>query len=309
MLSNTLKKELDNVSRSIQEMILTKELVVQRTLTTALGTKGKRIRAGLVLLAGALGSHKKDRKKLRKAAIMVELLHLASLVHDDILDDEQFRRNKKTVNAAQGEGVALFAGNYFISHVFQLAYRLNFEQQVTNVVLKMCSSELNQLNNKKIRLAPSLLPYLRINAGKTALLLSCSCQFGASLAKLKPKEIFLLGKYGFYLGLAYQLQDDLQDLFCKEASDLSRSQITLPFAYAHSKSKRVRLLFKLFYQQPDIVKEELLMEIEAAGAKEFTLGLIQKTFAKAVDSLRKLAYLAGIEDLEHVLAMLKKRIG
>jgi octaprenyl-diphosphate synthase len=183
---------------------------------------GKYLRPALVLLsAKAVRENPPEelQKLLLRTAAGVELIHNASLVHDDILDNDLDRRGQQTLNGAWGNKIALLAGDALYSRAFGiLTQSLSKEllQRVVQLNEKMCSAEIEQAraNDKNI----SRDEYFSIIEGKTALFMSLCCRLGPSLVNADEQDILNLEKFGLYFGLAYQLFDDNtdNDLHCDE---------------------------------------------------------------------------------------------
>lgn len=196
---------------------------------------GKRLRPALVLLAGRLGRYELER--LQPAALAVELLHAATLVHDDVIDRAATRRGRPTVTATEGWEAAIVIGD----HAFAKAYRQAGETgdpavvgELADAVMAICAGELEQ-QASRWRWEPELDAYLRRIEGKTAVLLAAACRVGGRLAGLSAGHIAALGRYGRSLGLAFQIADDVLDYTGTEAElgkpvghDLEEGMATLP---------------------------------------------------------------------------------
>lgn len=200
---------------------------------------GKRLRPAFTLLAGSFYS--KDLAALIPAATALELIHMATLVHDDVIDDSDTRRGAATVKSAWGNRVSIYAGNY----IFARALGLMADYDRSDVVdllaessMKICEGEIIQmLSCYNVHLG--LKNYLRRIERKTALLISVSCEMGAMLANAPAREIAALRNYGYYLGMAFQVTDDILDFIADEkilgkptGSDIRQGVITLPALYA-----------------------------------------------------------------------------
>ncbi|NNM66747.1 MAG: polyprenyl synthetase family protein [Spirochaetales bacterium] len=197
---------------------------------------GKFLRPALAFFSAqsvSPGKPEKFGEPLIQLGVGVELIHSASLVHDDILDDDLSRRGQKTVNGAWGNKVALLIGDALYSRAFGTLTRvLNVEQMLDVVGLNelMVSAEVEQASVKKLTRAT----YYRVIEGKTARFMSLCCALGASLASGTPPQIAALANFGLQFGLAYQLFDDAQDhdLACDEVEPLSEGQKALQLALA-----------------------------------------------------------------------------
>jgi len=196
---------------------------------------GKRLRPALVLLAGKVCGSISPRHHVVAAAI--ELIHTASLVHDDVLDDATLRRHLETVNARWDNEASVLFGDYLFARAMHLASSLSdpyIVAAVTEAGRVMCEGELCQVANRG-NYALEEGEYLQIIAAKTAALYSCACHLGAYCAGASSETTEALTMYGRQLGTAFQIVDDLLDLLGNEATtgkslgtDLVKQKPTLP---------------------------------------------------------------------------------
>ena len=196
---------------------------------------GKRLRPALLLLtAKAIGKITPDHHML---GAVVEMIHLATLVHDDVLDEADMRRHVATVNAKWNNETSVLLGDYLFTHAFYLASTLGTALacqtigQSTNIV---CEGELRQTGNQG-RLDVSEEEYTAIVDAKTAELCACSCNLGATFADASEDVVEAMTRYGRNLGIAFQIADDLLDLMGDEevtgkslGTDLEKQKPTLP---------------------------------------------------------------------------------
>ncbi|MFM2164816.1 MAG: Octaprenyl-diphosphate synthase, partial [Planctomycetota bacterium] len=201
--------------------------------------RGKMLRPTLVLVSGL--AFTRDGGALRQEhdiiAATVEMIHMATLVHDDVLDDAEIRRRGQTVNFLRGNEMAVMLGDYLISNAFHLCSRagdpaLNLRLgEVTNT---LCEGELVQLSRRH-DLGLDANTYFEIVRRKTAVLVGASCELGTRLAGGSEPEVAAMRAFGEHLGVAFQIQDDLLDLMGDEATvgksvgrDLEKGKLTLP---------------------------------------------------------------------------------
>ena len=196
---------------------------------------GKRLRPALVLLAAkATGKITPDHIVL---SAVVEMIHTATLVHDDVLDEASLRRHRETINARSDNEASVLVGDFLFTHAFYLASSLEttFACQTigraTNIV---CAGELQQIHSRG-NYALSEAEYLAIIGAKTAELCACCCRLGAHYAGATPQCEDALDRFGRNLGIAFQIADDLLDLVGDEISmgkslgtDLEKQKPTLP---------------------------------------------------------------------------------
>jgi len=208
---------------------------VQHLVDHCADFKGKRLRPALVLLtAKAAGEIGPDHPVL---AAVVEMIHTATLVHDDILDESLVRRHAATVNAEWGNETAVLMGDYLFTHAFHLAASLEttlacrWIGHATNLV---CEGEMQQVHNRgNFDLDEDA--YFAIIRGKTAELTAVSCRLGAHYAGAPEATVRAMDDYGRDLGVAFQIADDVLDLLGEEratgkslGTDLEKQKLTLP---------------------------------------------------------------------------------
>ena len=209
---------------------------------------GKRVRPALLILANyAIGGNQKNENVIRLATVM-EMLHTATLVHDDIIDNADLRRNRPSVNSRFGNQTAVLMGDWLYMSAFETSLRersLRILDILTRLTRKMTEGELLQLTS----LGSADITedaYFDILRRKTAYLFSACCEIGAILGGASTTAIDALRDYGLNLGIAFQLADDLLD-FTSQASvlgksagtDLTEGKLTLPLILLRNKRPEV----------------------------------------------------------------------
>ncbi len=199
---------------------------------------GKRLRPALVLLsAKATGPVAPSHIVL---AAVVEMIHTATLVHDDVLDEASIRRHCETINARNDNEASVLVGDFLFTHAFALASSLETTfacQTIGRATNTVCAGELRQIGSRA-NFQLSETEYLSIIEAKTAELCACCCRLGAHYAGAAPEREEALAGFGRNLGIAFQVADDLLDLVGDEASmgkslgtDLDKQKPTLPLIY------------------------------------------------------------------------------
>ncbi len=205
----------------------------------ACDSKGKRIRPALVLLsAGATGTITSAHVDL---AVVMELIHLASLVHDDIIDGAELRRNQPTANAKWGNALSVLLGDVLFAHALKLATSLHdndLSRRIAEAASDVCSGEILQ-TQRRFDLKLTINDYYHIIEMKTAALFAASSELGAYLCKAEPDVIAALRTFGHKLGTAYQVYDDCLDIAGSEdtvgkslGTDFKKGKLTLPVLFA-----------------------------------------------------------------------------
>jgi octaprenyl-diphosphate synthase len=241
---------------------------------------GKRVRPALTILSNyAVGGDGSRYNSIRMATVM-EFLHTATLVHDDIIDSADTRRNRPTVNALYGNETAVLMGDWLYMSAFEtsLAERsLPILDILTRVTRKMTEGELLQLTTLG-RTDVSEQHYLDIIQRKTAFLFSACCEVGAILGGASEPEQLALANYGMNLGMAFQLTDDLLDFTSTDDTlgkhagvDLLGGKVTLPLIYLVSSDAAAGELLQTVMSEgayQTVARRELLDAVERIGALE-----------------------------------------
>ena len=225
---------LDAVSRELLVQVETFEPEIAEHATYVISNPGKRLRPLLVGLAG--GAHLGFEKPLIDVAVVIEMVHLATLVHDDILDAAEIRRNRPTLATKLGSDVTVLLGDCLFAHALRLAASFPTTKvchAVAEATKRVCSGEILQTLNQTKN--PSRPAYLRIIEMKTAELFGLACKLGALYGTPHNDHSEELRKYGLALGTAYQIYDDCLDIFGTEevsgkslGTDLVKEKHTLP---------------------------------------------------------------------------------
>lgn len=227
-----------------------------------LNVRGKRLRPALVILCAKAGQRAvvwpSVRHELINIAAAVELIHMASLVHDDVIDHSNLRHNKPTVNCRRGEDVAIAAGDYLYSAAFELISTCNnmdVLQCLSSATKAMCEGELLQVCERD---NPDFLEerYLIIVKKKTASLFAASCQSGAMLANRQEAIQAALKQYGLNFGIAFQVADDCLDLISgaeelgkQPGADFKMGEMTLPVLNLLSQAKDKQRILSLLQEK------------------------------------------------------------
>lgn len=254
-LLREIENELKYVEEEIKKHSLASDTLLRETSEHLLKAGGKRLRPAFVILSAKLFDY--HREKVIPLAAAVELIHMASLVHDDVIDASSTRRGNVTVNAKWGDAIAIYSGNYLLAKALILVSKYASEEiarLLADVCLRMCEGEIEQIETSG-KITQGLRVYLRRIKRKTALLFSVCCFTGA-LAGGAPLDLaYRLRRFGYYLGMAFQIADDVLDFEGTEkvcgkpvGSDLRQGIITLPVYFAlkspETRSRLVRILEK-----------------------------------------------------------------
>lgn len=231
--------ELQELERRLLDVGRGGHPTFQAAVRHLFSSPGKLLRPTLVFLSSRFGT-RPDREVVLNLAQSLELVHTASLVHDDIVDRAELRRNVPTVNAMWGDDPALIVGDYLFAKAYALAAVLPKPEVIAIVaqtVFALCDGELNEVTME--RRLPTEDAYLERIELKTASLYAACCQGAALLTDAEPEHVAALGAFGTNLGLAFQITDDVLDVAGDEKDfgktvgrDLAEGMPTLPMIYA-----------------------------------------------------------------------------
>src|SRR5947207_6862425 len=263
---------------------------------------GKRVRPGLTILSNyAVGGDGANYSSIRMATVM-EFLHTATLVHDDVIDKAETRRNRPSINSQFGNQTAVLMGDWLYMSAFEtsLAERsLPILDTLTSVTRKMTEGELLQLTLLG-RTDISEEQYFDVIARKTAHLFSACCEIGALLGAATPTRQQMLRDYGMNLGIAFQLIDDLLDFTGSEdvlgkpaGADLIEGKVSLPLIFLLQREPEMRLAIQTVISDADyerVSRGQLLEALERTGA----LGM---AFERAIEYAS--AALSALDGLNH----------
>ncbi|AIQ42403.1 polyprenyl synthetase family protein [Paenibacillus sp. FSL R5-0912] len=239
-----LNKDMDQIEKELYRSVQGDDDLLTETSLHLLKAGGKRLRPVFVLMGGKFGQY--DLDKLKRVAIPLELIHSASLVHDDVIDNAELRRGEPTVKAKWGDKIAMYTGDYIYAKALVMTSELKnprIHQLLSKAMVEMSIGEMEQIRDF-FNSGQSVRHYLRRIRRKTALLIAVSCQLGALAAEAEPETARLLYNYGYNVGMAFQIRDDLLDLSGTEkqigkppGSDMRQGNITLPVIYSLQDSR------------------------------------------------------------------------
>ncbi|WP_407310702.1 polyprenyl synthetase family protein [Desulfosporosinus sp. SB140] len=230
--------ELIFVEDQLQNILSKADGLIQQTCLNLLQSGGKRVRPLLTLYSGMCFAPLNPL--MLKASVAAELIHMASLIHDDVIDKSETRRGKPTTNFLYGDHAAVLTGDYLFAEAFNI---LSSEQLLLSMkffieaIQAMCIGEVNQAE-EQFSVIIGTDHYFKRIAQKTGILLAACCQSGAQLANASSEEIICLREFGLNIGYAYQITDDILDFSGNTESlgkpvgaDLLNGNMTLPILY------------------------------------------------------------------------------
>lgn len=244
-----IREEMEMVEAEFERQTNSNIQVIEYLADYLRVSGGKRVRPALLILANnSVGGRSKHESVIRLATVM-EMLHTATLVHDDIIDNADFRRNRKSVNARFGNQTAVLMGDWLYMSAFETSLQersLEILDILTRLTRKMTEGELLQLTMIG-RLDISEDAYFDILRRKTAYLFSACCEIGGILGGADARQQDALREYGMNLGIAFQLADDLLDFTSEDevlgkaaGADLLEGKLTLPLIFLRDADASVR---------------------------------------------------------------------
>jgi geranylgeranyl pyrophosphate synthase len=228
---------LDEVERELVEAVSTADPFVQEAASYLVTAGGKRLRPTLVLVAGHAGDPGDPR--LVGAAVAIELSHLSSLYHDDVMDEAEVRRGKRSANARYDNKVAVLTGDYLFARASEVTASLGTEptRVLARAIARLVQGEIREMRGPSPGEDP-VEHYLAVLTDKTGALIAAACRLGGYLAGADPRVVEALTEYGERVGRAFQLGDDLLDITGETAVagkvpgvDLRAGVRTLPVLY------------------------------------------------------------------------------
>jgi octaprenyl-diphosphate synthase len=296
----TIADELEQAKTLIEKQLLDCSQTVRKLVGHISFSKGKMLRPGLVLLSGHSIGDVNDKHIL--AAAIIEMIHNATLLHDDVIDESKSRRGLPTLNYLKGNESAVLLGDFLLSRVFRMCVELDDEvaKVIAKSAAKTCEGEINQTAQRGNWLL-SESKYLKIITDKSASIFSAACRAGAMLAGAGRQQQKQLADYGLNIGIAFQITDDLLDLVGSEAktgkktgNDLDHDKLTLPLIYLLKTAPPAdrELIKRIIIQQKKSKSNPgepgLLEKLHACGGLNYAAKHVKKCVNKAISALDRL---------------------
>jgi heptaprenyl diphosphate synthase len=257
VLEEGVRRRLDEVEAGLRRAVDSTDVpLVGEAAGYLLSAGGKRFRPLLVLLAGHFGDP--DDPRLVPGAVAIELTHLATLYHDDVIDEAQSRRGIASVNARWDNTVAILTGDFLFARASELSSDLGTEvtRLLAMTIARVCEGQIREVEGAG-RLDADEGFYLEVIRRKTASLIATSCRLGGMLSGVEGAVVDRLDRFGRALGMAFQLSDDIMDVAADRATlgkepgaDLHEGVYTLPVIYALRDSARRNELRQLLGERP-----------------------------------------------------------
>ena len=294
-ITSPIADDLNNFNNNLKKATRSNVDLVNVVIDYALKNKGKQLRPILCLLSAKILS--KPNELSITAASLIEMLHVATLIHDDIVDDSSIRRGWPSVKSVWKNKISLLMGDYIFSQALSNMIKLkNFDalEVLSETASRLSQGELLQMERAKTKNMDEKT-YLKMISDKTASLFSASAEIGAITVNGSDKEQNALKIFGEKLGIAFQIKDDLFDVIGNQDGlgkpigfDVKRNMLTLPFIHLMSTlegSKRRRIISKLKYHSKKSELRKIENMIINSGSMKYTEDFMEKISKEAINEL------------------------
>lgn len=296
LLYSDLRPELDKIEKELEVAVGSNSLLLNEASLHLLQAGGKRIRPVFVLLAGKFGNYNVD--VMKQVAVPLELIHMASLVHDDVIDDSEMRRGQATVKAQWNNSVAMYTGDFILARALEYITVIEdseIHKILSKTMIEVCRGEIIQIEDK-YKLDQSIRDYLRRIKRKTALLISSSCELGATVSGTDAETAARLRRFGYFIGMSFQITDDILDFTSTDeelgkpaGSDFIQGNITIPVLFARKDPKIYsKLKEALGKDLSDEERHEIVRMIRDSNAMQEAKLLSDRYLEKALEELSHL---------------------
>ena len=304
---NKHNSSLKKIDENIRKITKSNYPVINHSISDLISGGGKRLRPLMVILSGCFGDY---NSKILEMAAGIEILHMATLVHDDIIDDAEKRRGNNTAQNKFGNNTAVFIGDFLLSKAFKIFVKHSQKKpmyRLSNIVNTICEGEINQFQNK-FNTEISITQYFKRIRKKTALLFGFSTYLGAYESGLRNQELYNLYNVGLNFGMAFQIQDDILDFQGQEkimgkeiGQDIDSGVYTLPLVIA-LKNDNNNYIHNLLLKD-NLKKEEInyiINRVNEIGIKP-SKNIMRKFLKKADHHLDKLNNIQAKIDLKEII--------
>ncbi|MCH3963761.1 MAG: polyprenyl synthetase family protein [Clostridium sp.] len=290
-----VKSELESVVEFMNKNSKCKDKKIEKAIRDLIYSSGKMLRPAFVIISSHFGDH--DLKRTVPLASVIEFFHMATLVHDDIIDDSKLRRGKESVQSKYGKDYAVYIGDYIFCLCFKILASMTSLKNIeinSNSMSKICIGEIDQFNSK-FESSISVKNYLNRISGKTAELFSLALYIGAAESGCSDALCRQFWRIGHNIGMSFQIIDDILDYTGDEtslrkspSSDISQGIFTIPFIYAAMEDKNSfkPYLSKKYFSDEDV--RNLIYIVKQHNGIERSIELASKYTRKALGMIDKL---------------------
>jgi heptaprenyl diphosphate synthase len=271
-LERAIRARLDEVEAALEKAVRADSDLLAETASHLLSAGGKRFRPMLVLLSGYFGDPTDPR--LIPGSVSVELVHLATLYHDDVIDEADSRRGIPSVNARWDNTVAILTGDYLFARASEISNELGTEVRalLARAIATLCDGQIREVESAG-RIDQPMEAYMEIIRRKTGALIAASCRLGGILSDAPAEHLDVLEGFGEALGMAFQLSDDIMDITASQLElgkepgvDMKEGVYTLPVLHALSLGDGREELARLLSAGPPVGERlDRALEIVRSG--------------------------------------------
>ncbi|MEL0538761.1 polyprenyl synthetase family protein [Staphylococcus debuckii] len=292
-----INKEIKKIEKELKNTIKSGNPILEDASLHLLSSGGKRVRPSFVVLSSEYGPHPRNEETY-KIAVSLELIHMATLVHDDVIDRSDKRRGRYTISKKWDQETAILTGNYLLAlalnHISSIQDK-RIHMILSNAIIDVCRGELfqfqDQFNSKQ-----TITNYLRRINRKTALLIQLATELGALSADADLQTAIKLKRIGHYIGMSFQIVDDVLDFTSTEkqlgkpvGSDLMNGHLTLPVLLERRKNPQFKALIdSLGPKSPNEDFEYCVRYIRSSESIEQSKSISKHYLNKALDLLGEL---------------------
>lgn len=294
-IKSAIGVELNSFNSSLAQALDTDNVLLKSVIDYYLQSKGKQIRPMLVILSSRLFGNINDATL--SAAVSVELLHNASLIHDDVVDSSPLRRGRKTVNSIWDNRIAVLVGDFFVSCALQSAIKsgnISIIDMIAELGKELAKGEIDQIETADEHILDEQR-YYKVIRQKTASLFSSCMKMGAWASGASIEELNAVAVFGENLGMCFQIRDDIFDYFTDDivgkptGSDLKEGKVSLPLLYAILSSNDAKNEeMKAFLMNQSLTDDEIFTLVEYAkerGGIEYAEKVMQGFKIEALNAL------------------------
>ncbi|WP_019154302.1 heptaprenyl diphosphate synthase component II [Robertmurraya massiliosenegalensis] len=314
MVYSFLSSDINTIEKSLEETVKGESPLLQEASLHLLQAGGKRIRPVFVLLAAKFGRY--DIEVVKDVAVALELIHMASLVHDDVIDDADLRRGRPTIKSKWDNRFAMYSGDYIFAKSLELMTNVQnpeAHQILSNTIVELTIGEIEQIKDK-YRFEQNLRDYLLRIKRKTALLIAASCQLGAIAAGVEEEIHQKLFRFGYFVGMSFQITDDVLDFTGTEkelgkpaGGDLLQGNITLPVLFAMEDEKLHAEIVKVHEHMNSEEMDRIIQLIKNSDAIEKSIKMSDRYLDKALEVLAELPNNKARKTLRDIALYIGKR--
>ena len=290
--------ELNNFEEYFRGQLSSSNQLITEEIKRLAFAGGKRVRPALLISVAHLGDFERDR--IWPMAAAVEMIHLATLIHDDVIDKSAIRRGVQTTHQKYTNKTAIFMGDYLFALSMEIILDKFGDEKIDKALLRQMNNTIKSIKNlcegevsqyqRQYKKIPSFKEYLEAIKRKTALLFKASAMLGADLSGMNKYQVYKMGKLGYYMGMAFQMVDDLFDfedenkeLGKPQKNDFTQGIYTLPIIYVYNESSSTEKLER-YLKEPEKFSEEIKELVHQKGGIDYTrkMALRYKEKAKEI---------------------------